>query len=159
VAGLLEESAVLFAPVTGQSRLFYRLLGGQRVSANNQVQLVTGFGYEGHHQAAVEVSRSDVVNLPGQEDPFSMTVAATAPKPRGKWLSSEGGPCRGVPSPSVGSPRDKAIGSLPSATAHGEPKSKTPSILLSPQEGHLSQSLLLPDVTLVYTGRKESVGW
>lgn len=112
MAGLLEEGAVLFTPVAGQSRLVYRLLRGQWVSANNQVQLVARFSYERHHQAAVKVSRPDVINLPGQEEPFSTTTAATVPKPRGKWLNSEGGPYREVPSSSVWPHRDKAVGLL-----------------------------------------------
>lgn len=99
MAGLLEESTILFTPVSWQSLLFYGLLGSQRVSANNQVQLVARFGYERHGQAAVKVSRPDVINLPGQEEPFSVTVAATASKPRGKVLTPEGGPCRGHPLP------------------------------------------------------------
>lgn len=112
MAGLLEESAVLFAPVAGQSRLFYRLLGGQWVSANNQVQLVARFGYERHHQAAVKVSRPHVINLPSQEETSHDPVVATVPKPRGERRNSEGGPCRGVPSFSVWPHRSKAIGSL-----------------------------------------------
>lgn len=69
------------------------------------------------------------------------------------------GCARGVPSSSVWPHRNKAIGSLSSATAYGESKSKTPTILPSPQEGHLSQSLPLPNVTLVYSGRKQSLRW
>lgn len=68
MARLLEKSTVLFAPSSRES-LVYRFLGGQWVSTDNQVQLVTRFRYEGHHKAAVKVSRSDVINLKGQEGP------------------------------------------------------------------------------------------
>lgn len=76
MARLLEKSTVLFAPPSWE-RLVYRLLGGQGVPADHQVQFVTRFRYERHHKAAVEVPRSDVVHLKGQGGPSESLVRSS----------------------------------------------------------------------------------
>lgn len=114
MAGLLEERAVLLTPVARQGRLFCRLLGGQWVSANHQVQLVAGFGYERHHQAAVKVSRPDVINLPGPRGAvLTRRLRPRLPNPEASGLTLKVGQAEESPPPAqLGPHRDKAIGSL-----------------------------------------------